>query len=161
MSTRHRKDLRMKDFNKLAQFCRALRNVRNNGNSLITIMTTADGIETRFHLMYSVWSESDGVWHQDGLRLVAQSVIGVEVQAMRKIAKYMYVSEGELIRLLNSFSILGAERQHLFPYGYTYKHYFDGYRADDPSKQIRTHFGYILEQRRALGGFQKEERDNG
>jgi hypothetical protein len=147
MATRHRKDLSFADFSLLARFCHALNEACGKSPGAIIEL----GVYT---LRLPVWYLAAGLWQLVGYKEFTEEAIGIGRNTMEQVCKG---TMREMLPLLYQFSMLSvtADTQvgDLKP---RFRQQFSGRRwHSNEVKFVKA--GFILEKRRALGGFRKVE----
>jgi hypothetical protein len=152
MAVRHRKDITKTDLNILDGFCRALTSIGNK-DGVSPVWIIPPNLPMTTPLLLPVWSLNGMGWQLAGYREYVEPSIGIDLQAFRRVVKYHWVSEPVLIDTLYRLSVLSVvvgQDRYKPP---KFKRLFFGYRQDDPAQKVDGPFGYLLESRRALGGF--------
>lgn len=154
MATRHRKDLTQADFQMLASFCHALEVVFINTYSPVYELSV-------LNLKFPTWFVSGGgVWKLAGYREYQEPAIGISKNHMEQVCSgYLGLSMNDVLNTLYKFSILAVtpdtQATDTKPH---FRQPFTGIRREyygmiDEREHIKH--GFILEKRRAIGGFRK------
>lgn len=155
MTSQHRKDLGESDFRILALFCFALQKLEDEtGASLYWLLG-------EIPLLLPVWYESGNGWQFSSYKCYTCQAIWIETQYFRRICKYLQLPESLLVKTLYRFSMIAVVQNQKSsdkskfrqP---TWRSSPDGWKQDAEGE-----LGFILEARRALGGFRKKEQTHG
>lgn len=147
-SSIHRRDISRDDIYVLARFCRALDMVQGCGG--VPIVWELGTLE----IWLPVWYQSGLGWQISRYKPFVKEAIGIEKGDMRRICRYLGIREPVLLHLLFKFSMLAVVpgTSLLKP---KFRLPFDGVPLGmvgaGPSSRIEE--GFVLERRRALGGF--------
>lgn len=151
MATRHRKDLSFADFSLLARFCHSLNEACSKSPCAVY-----DLGEYTLHL--PVWYQAAGIWQLSAYKEFTEEAIGISRNTMEQVCKG---TMREMLPLLYLFSMLSvtADTQvgDLKP---LFRQQFSGKRWNSNQMEF-IKAGFILEKRRALGGFRKVEPGGG
>lgn len=148
MSTRHRRDIGISDFQQLAQFSRALHVIkRPDIPSIVWLLGERE-------LWLPVWYLAD-TWRLSAFKPFQEEAIGIETCDFRRVSRYLRIKEPELIALLFRLSIISVQPglskfdkpSFRMPLGSISN-------SQEGSTNIRE--GFVLERRRTLDGHFKK-----
>lgn len=159
MATRHRRDLTLADFQMLASFCRALEVVFINTYSPVYEL----GV---LNLKFPIWYASGGgVWMLAGYREYQEPAIGISKNHLEQVCSgYLGLNMSNVLNLLYKFSMIAVTPDtQATDHKPRFRQPFTGIRREyygyiDDQENIKH--GFIIEKRRAVGGFRKVV-DNG
>jgi hypothetical protein len=149
----HRKDITSDDFRLLAQFCIALQKLLSRQAEPGACFYEL-GVS---YLCLPVWYKSVSEWKIKHYKTFAIEAIGIELVDFRNITRYIGVKECQLIDLLFRFSMLGiVPESHIGRTKPKFRMPFTGTRLlsdGTPRCYVFGHEGFVIEKRRAMGGF--------
>ena len=153
MSSMHRKDITSDDFRLLAQFCIALKKLSSHQQE-----PGACFYELGLHDLYlPIWHKFATTWTIKCYKKYRIEAIGVETVDFRNIARYVGVKESRLVDVLFRLSMLGiVPESHIGRIRPKFRMLFEGTRLlsdGTPRCYVFGHEGFVIEKRRAMGGF--------
>ena len=153
MATRHRSDICFADLTLLACFAHALDRVFIHSFSPVFELGEYD-------MLLPLWFQGGGDWKLSTYRIFKQQAIGLSHNGMVQVCRdYMKVPMVQVLNLLYKLSMLSVidgtqvddKPRFRQPFSGIPREYIDWDDADSMRKHVRQ--GFIIEKRRAVGGF--------
>jgi hypothetical protein len=141
--TLHRKDISSADFTLLARFCRALQILQTDHVSELALFLG------QIRLFLPVWYNPAGFWRLSRYKEFNKEAIGIDTADFRRICRYLMVKENVLVNTLYRLSMLAVLPYQSVLDPPKFRQQFYGVMEIMPS----SHFGFVIERRRAMGGF--------
>lgn len=153
MATRHRSDIGYDDLKLLARFVRALDKVFINSMSPVFELGEYD-------MLLPLWGLTGNGWEVSSYRLFTQEAIGLSRNGMLQVCRdYMRVPVAEVLAVLYKLSMLAVipgtevmdKPQFRQPFFGVPRDFADWPEANSMTKYVKS--GFVIEKRRAVGGF--------
>lgn len=145
MATLHRKDMGSGDFVVLANFVKGLNKVKGYGTPIYDL--------GKFELWLPHWTHSDHGWQVQSYKPHISEAIGIPGNSFRSICRYLNCSKSSLIEMLFSFSMISVSPDMNSTSGLRFRQKFEGTIIDSDISLQSSADGYVIEKRRAVGGF--------
>lgn len=151
-TTVHRRDITHADFSLLARFCHAL-----------TVLDGFAGTSVYWELgkvpmTLPIWFLAGSGWTLAGYKVFTREAIWLETSVFRRICRYLQVKEPQLVDLLFRLSMLSVVSGQQLHEPRRIRQPFTGKLADDAGRKSSVPDGFVIERRRATGGFRQRVR---
>lgn len=145
-ATLHRRDISSADFALLARFSRAIEILQTDDDELVWYLG-------QIRLFLPVWYNTAGFWRLSRYKEFNKEAIGIDTADFRHICRYLMVKENVLVNTLYRLSMLAVLPYQSVLDPPKFRQEFWGVTYTTLSKRPCSHFGFIIESRRAMGGF--------
>jgi len=147
MSTLHRRDISGADFTLLSKFCAAL--LFLEGPNLKLPWKLGEVV-----MLLPVWYLSGTEWRLANYKECRREALGIMVSDFRRICHYIRVSEFRMVDTLFRMSMISVVKGQRLSERPKFKMPFFGVPISlEWSGEESDAFGYVIERRRADGGF--------
>lgn len=152
MATRYRKDITSSDILLLARFASALNKVCINTYSPVFELGVVS-------MLLPFWYATGETWKVSSYKYVEQEAIGLSRNGMIQVCRdYMRVPVADMLELLHKLSIVAVVGGTYVDDKPKYRQPFSGIPRDEVEWGGIVQFvpaGFIIEKRRAIGGFKE------